>query len=123
MLAPTLNRRRDEWLSDLAPRLHELEQQVDGFEFERLAEKEAFVSMIVEATHSALKTHAAEKTDALRNAVLNVALGAAPGEDVQAIFLRLIDTLTPSHLRLLRFLQHPAAYIKGPLPEERILSK
>jgi hypothetical protein len=48
--------------------------------------------------------------------------GAAPSEDLQSIFLRLIDTLTPSHLRLLRFLQQPLAYLQGPLPEERILA-
>jgi hypothetical protein len=36
--------------------------------------------------------------------------------------LRLIDTLTPSHLRLLRFLQQPSAHFQGPLPEERILA-
>ena len=122
ILAPVLSRRRDEWFSDLARRLHGLAASSKELDLKRLSENEAFVSAVIETTQIAIKTHATEKLAALRNAVLNIAIGAAPDEDVQAIFLRLIDSLTPSHLRLLRFLQQPSLYVKGGLPEQRVFA-
>jgi hypothetical protein len=59
------------------------------------------------ATQIAVRTHQQEKLDALRNAVLNVAAGTAPGDDLQLMFLGFVDAFTPLHLRMLKFLQHP----------------
>jgi hypothetical protein len=107
VLVPPLTRRRDAWFEDIARRLHEIESRVAGFRFEDLGNNEQFVSAMVQATQSAIKTHATEKLEALRNAVLNVALGNAPADDLQSIFLNLVDSFTPVHLQLLRFFQHP----------------
>ncbi len=40
----------------------------------------------------------------LRNALLNIAVGKAPNEGVQQIFLNVIDTFTCFHVKILDFL-------------------
>lgn len=108
LLITPLTRRRDEWWEDVARRVLYLEHKVQGFKFEKLKDNEQFVSAMIQATQSAAKTHRKEKLEALRNAVLNIALGHNPGEDLQAIFLNLVDSFTPVHLELLRlFLRIP----------------
>jgi hypothetical protein len=102
VLAPTLSERRDIWLQQLAEDLDALKRKVDGFTIESLGNKPEFVSAVLKASQSALMTHQNEKHDALRNAVMNVAAGTAPNDDLQSIFLSLIDLLTPYHLRLLK---------------------
>jgi hypothetical protein len=112
ILVPPLSRRRDEWLEDLARRLHDLEGRVAGFKFEDLANNEQFVSATMQATQAALRTHQAEKLDALKNTVLNTALDKVPDDNRRAVFLALIDRLTPIHVSLLKGFQNPA----GPRP-------
>jgi hypothetical protein len=106
LLITPLARRRDEWWADVARWLHEVEGRVDGFRIEDLGSNENFVSAMVQATQSATKTRRKEKLEALRNAVLNVALGHSPAGDLQAIFLNLVDSFTPVRLEVLRYLQH-----------------
>jgi hypothetical protein len=48
---------------------------VQGFDFRQLSANDSFVSAVIETTQSALKTNASEKIEALRNAVLNIAMG------------------------------------------------
>jgi hypothetical protein len=64
---------------------------------------DAFFSAFAQATQAAIKTHQQEKLEALRNAVLNVAVGNAPSEDLQCIFLNLIDSFTSKHMQILSF--------------------
>ena len=52
----------------------------------------------------ALWNHNEEKLEALRNAVLNVAVASAPEEDEHEMFISLIDNFTGWHLRILAFL-------------------
>lgn len=59
------------------------------------------VSIVLQATQIALRTHQTEKRMALRNAVMNAALPQAPEEGLQQMFLHFIDTFTEWHLRLL----------------------
>ncbi|MBZ5668115.1 MAG: hypothetical protein LAO04_00065 [Acidobacteriia bacterium] len=110
LLAPPLAKRRDNWVRSIAEGLEELEEKVSGFTVDSLRENEAFVTAVMHASQAAVRNHHQEKLEALRNAVLNVASGNAPDEDLQLMFLNFIDTLTPWHLRILRFLQGPAAY-------------
>jgi hypothetical protein len=113
VLNAPLSRRRDEWLTDLARRLHDLEGRVNGFHFEDLANNEQFVSATAQATQAALRTHREEKLEALRNAVLNTALQREPDDDQQGVFLALIDRLTFPHMNLLRGLHNSAGPRRG----------
>jgi hypothetical protein len=53
------------------------------------------------ATQAAIRNHQKEKLEALRNAVLNSAEKNALDEDIKLMFVSLIDTFTPWHLRIL----------------------
>jgi hypothetical protein len=111
VVVPPLTRRRDEWIQSLAEGLQELQERVAGFTIDSLQNNEVFVTAVMHATQVAIRNHHSEKREALRNALLNVASGNAPNEDMQLIFLDLVDTLVPWHLRLLRFFQNPLVYI------------
>ena len=113
VIAPPLARRRDRWLQSLADALAELQEKVEGFSVERLAEREEFISAALQASRAAVETHQKEKLEALRDAVLNIALGHSPDEDQQAIFLGYIANLTGWHIRILRFLQAPQQVAAG----------
>ena len=102
-----LDKRRQAWIQELACVVEELQEKVDGLRPESLAQDEAFVTVALQASQVAMCNHRPEKLRALRNAVLNSALPSAPSEDVQMVFLRLVDELTPLHLRLLAFLDSP----------------
>ena len=102
LLAPALGRRRDDWFEQLRLRLNDLTRRVDGLTFEKLSKNEEFVSAVMQASLVASRTHSSEKLIALQSAVLNVAAGTAPDDDLQSMFLSLVDLLTPLHLRLLK---------------------
>jgi hypothetical protein len=103
------NRRMDRWLDELAVAVSQLQERTDGLSFEDLADKDDFVDAVVAATRAAQATHADEKLTALRNGVLNTLGPDAPTLDEQARFFRLVEQFTPSHLRLLAFLDDPGA--------------
>jgi hypothetical protein len=107
VLAPPLERRRNEWMDSVTVKLQELEARLKDFDLEHLAENESFVTAILHATRVAVQTHQGEKLKALRNAVLNAALPDAPDDDVQAMLLSYIEDMTPWHLRTLSWLKDP----------------
>ncbi len=96
------------------------ERLVAGLTPEALSKNEAFVSALAQATQSAMKTNS-EKLEALRNAVLNIALGNSPADDLQAIFLNLVDSFTTVHLQLLRLYLHPNSWIETGFGESVII--
>lgn len=105
VIQPPLERRRAEWMTAIGEKLKELEE--NGVKLEQLAENEDFITAAMHASNIALRTHQQEKLDALRNAVLNVAVGQAPDDALQHMFFRWIDSLSPLHLRMLKFFQAP----------------
>jgi hypothetical protein len=76
VIAPPLQRRQAAWMDEVAEGLKQLEGKVEGFKIENLKENEQFVSTVLAATQAAIRTHQQEKREALRNAVLNVAVGS-----------------------------------------------
>ncbi len=105
-----LNKRREQWFTELAEAVDELQGRFDGFDPDTLAENEAFVDAVVTATRIVDRTSQREKIEVLRNAVLSSALPTAPDEDVQQLYFTLIDDLTPTHLRLLTLLNDPPGW-------------
>ena len=112
LFSPPLERRKDAWLQQLAGVVKEVEDRVAELTPEKLRENEAFVTVVMQASQIALRSHQQAKLEALRNAVLNAALPNPPGEDEQMIFLRLIDQLTPWHLSLLSLLDNPVQWME-----------
>ena len=107
-----IEKRKQAWLEKLADVVTELQQRVEGLTAENLAANEIFITVAMQASQVAIRNHQNEKLEALRNAVLNSGLPHPPEEDEQLIFVRLIDQLTPWHLRLLAVLNHPVQWME-----------
>ena len=120
--APLLAQRRDAWFEELRAQRSELSRRVNGLTIQALARNEQFVSATLQAVPVALRTNQQEKREALRNAVLNVAAGNAPGQDLQSIFLNLVDECTPTHLQVLRLFEHSDAAVRTRLAGQRGLT-
>ena len=112
LFASPLEKRKQAWLEQLADVLTEVQARVGDLTPEKLASNEAFVTVAMQASQVAIRNHQQAKLDALRNAVLNAALPNPPQEDEQLIFLRLIDQLTPWHLRVLALLDNPQVWMQ-----------
>jgi hypothetical protein len=107
-----IEKRKQAWLEQLVEVVTELQRRVEGLTAEKLATNETFITVAMQASQMAVRNHQKEKLQALRNAVLNSALPNPPQEDEQMIFLRLIDQLTPWHLRVLGLLNNPVEWMK-----------
>ena len=110
IIVPPMTRRRDDWIQEIVTRLEELEQMFDNLDLGSLSTNDVFITVITQATQSALRNHSAEKLSALRNAVLNSALPNGIDDEIQQIFIALVDSLTPLHLRILKFFDNPRAW-------------
>ena len=110
-ITPSLEKRRFEWMNDIADRLQKLEERGD-LNLEDLQNNESFVTTLMQAGQAAIRDHQSEKLEALRNAVVNAALPHAPEESLQQHFINLIDTFTVWHLRLLDLFSDPQAWFQ-----------
>lgn len=101
LLSLRIQRRQAEWFRELAERLKGLEAE-QRLSVEAVVSSPRIQDAIVAALESVRGSRDRDKRDALRNAVLNAALGAS-GDDVQQdLFLRLVDRFTVWHIRLLK---------------------
>ncbi len=110
IFGPPLERRREQWLEQLASAVKEVQEKASELTPEKLSQNEAFVSTALRATEIAVRTHQQEKLEALRNAVVSAALPGAPDDTLQQIFLNHVDSLTPWHLRVLSFFDDPRGW-------------
>ena len=110
IIQPVIERRKTEWLEGIAKGLDDLSKQVADLTPERLAQDEAFTTAFLHASQIAVTTHQQEILDALRNAVLNVAVGDGPDYSLQTILLDAINTLTPWHIWLLECIADPVGW-------------
>jgi hypothetical protein len=97
-----VSKRRDAWIEQIAGSVRALEERLAKPLVEELKNDESFTTVLLSATHIAMRNHEKEKLDALANAVLNTGLGLAPDETERAIMLSLIDRMTPLHVGVLR---------------------
>lgn len=112
VIAPPLEKRRTAWMVEIFFRLKKLEEKVEGFKIENLAQNAVFISTLLYATQAAMRTHQDEKLAALRNMVINSAIMPSVDENLQLMFLNLVDRYTRWHLIILHFLDDPREYGK-----------
>lgn len=110
LVAPPIQRRWEQWMKSVAEELLHLRERIDGIEIQELARNEEFITILLSATQIVVRNHDRDKISALRNAVLNCAIGAGLDSDRQAIFLGYIDELTPLHLRVLKYFDAPQSW-------------
>ncbi len=101
-VSPPLDKRLDRWREYVGEALYMLEHSL-GFNLEKLQSNEKFITVVTQTTRVAIQNHQKEKLTALRNTIINSALHKDIADDLQLIFIRFIDELTPSHLLLLKF--------------------
>ena len=103
-IAPPIQTRREEWVKSVYESLNQwvsrLEQE-NSLRWEDLSNNDEFVSAFIQVSVIAVKNHQKEKLDALRNAVVNVAMGHSPEDSKRELFLRFVDDLTVLHLEAL----------------------
>lgn len=87
ILGSPIERRRNEFLEDIAWLVRETAVQVDDLQPEKLAQNEVLVSAMMQAARIAMSTHQREKREYLRNVLLNIAMGKSTDELKQQIFL------------------------------------
>lgn len=111
IITPSLEKRRVEWMNDIAKGLQKLEE-CENLNLEDFQNNESFVTTLMQASQAAIRDHQSEKREALRNAVVNAALPHAPEESLQQHFINLIDTFTVWHIRLLDLCNDPRAWFE-----------
>tara|TARA_R110002124_G_scaffold60757_1_gene166539 strand:- start:8513 stop:9196 length:684 start_codon:yes stop_codon:yes gene_type:complete len=106
IVTPPLEKRRAEWMNEVAQKLKELESlgQVD---FDKLKDNEEFLDIVLQSTSYALKTSEKEKINSLKNALLNTAKGESPDKTKSQIFLTQIDKFTKWHIKILKLIDNP----------------
>ena len=108
-----IDKRKEEWLVRLAETVDDLCERVDGLTPEKLSEDSEFVSVYLQASNIAIRTHHEEKLKALNAAVKNTVLRKDIDESKKLIFLRIIDQMTPFHFKVFHFLTYPEKYIQS----------
>lgn len=87
VIAPPLEKRRNEWMNAIAQKITDLERKQAGFKIEDLAGNQLFLTVVMQSTVAALRNHQKEKLDALQNAVVNTARGIDLEENLQLLFV------------------------------------
>jgi hypothetical protein len=100
VVVPPLQRRQAAWMDAVAKALEELRER-GKLSFDELSRNEPFITAVTRAAEAARKTHQQTKLDALRNAVLNVALSPAVDDAQTQMHINYVDELTDWHLRVL----------------------
>lgn len=109
LVTPPLERRRAEWMNEIAAKLTELEKN-QAVNFSELIENEQFVDVVLQATSFALKTSEKRKIESFRNAILNTATGNSPDKSKSQIFLNQLDKFTIWHIVILDFVDSPTKW-------------
>lgn len=107
LVQPPLERRRTAWMEQVGQKLLELEAK--GLDLSKLQENEQFITAVMQASSAAIRTHQQAKLDALKNAIIHIAIGEAPEETFQHILLGFIDEFSEMHFRVLAFAHTPLA--------------
>ena len=105
IVQPPLEKRRAEWMGEVGEKLIELERR--GINLTALQDNPQFITAVMQATTAAIRTHQHIKLDALKNAIINIALGDTPDETYQHLLLGFVDQFTEMHFRLLAFAKEP----------------
>ena len=104
ILKPPLAKRTEQFLISLNEGIENLEREFENFNFQDLSKRPYFISGFMQAFQIALRNHQEEKLNALRNAIINIDKPSFPEDDVFLMFINWIDTFTPWHLRILKYL-------------------
>lgn len=101
VIQPGVTQRQQQWMKDIADGLSKLENQVEGFNIEKLKNNDEFLSVLIEASQCAVRTHQEEKLYALRNIVEN-SIFTELEFDYQKLFLIYVNDFTVFHIQIMK---------------------
>jgi len=111
LVTPPLDKRRAEWMNEVAQKLKDLEERKE-IDFEELQNNDQFIDVVLQATSYALKTSESEKIKAFQNAIINTAIGDTPDKTISQIFLNQLDNFTVWHIKILKFIDDPRMWFQ-----------
>lgn len=106
VISPPLEKRRAEWMNNIADRLQSLEDN-GKLIIADLVDNEEFIDTVIQATTFALRTSEREKLKAFKNAVISTALPNSLDKTKSHIFLNQLNTFTDWHIIILKYLDEP----------------
>lgn len=111
IITPPMEKRREIWMSEVGEALKELElkRKVD---LAGLATNDEFIDIVMQASAFAIKTSEQEKLRSFRNAILNTAAGDAPNTVLNQTFIKILDSFTSWHIRVLKLIDNPTLWFK-----------
>lgn len=95
-----LEKRKQIWMNHVCRAIDDIQKRFSRLP-ESLESDEAFISFLYQTTILALKNHQQEKLEALGNALVSAADPESVSEDLVFQFIRYIDELSVTHLRIL----------------------
>lgn len=102
-----VNKRRDALLLKLEKDFESLPETI-----KEALQKPFFISIFMQSFRSAMATEKEEKIDAYRAIILNVLIAQTPDEDEIEVMLKITDTLTPLHIKLIKIFVDPPRYLE-----------
>ena len=109
VIAPPLEKRKDDWLRELAEAVDEIKRRKPGLTLEDLSKNDAFVSAALQASQIAIRTHQREKREYLRNALIHTVTENST-ESEKIFFLALVDLFTITHVEILRLFKNRGSF-------------
>lgn len=113
IVVPLHEKKKREFIEDLAKRIYKLESE-GKIDLDELAESEEFNTIITKAILLAQQNHQKEKLEALKAIVIHTATNLNKDTlafEERIMFLRITDQIETTHLRVLKFLIQPNAYV------------
>ena len=102
VITSPLESRKTKWMEEVVEELKRLEDENKGT-VEKLVKDEEFISLLLQATQNAIKTHQEEKRRQLKNALMN-SIDSPHKYDLRRAFINLIDELSPTHIKVLKLI-------------------
>lgn len=99
LIVPPLERRRNEWIEQMALVVESLNSRVSNLEDLKI--NDDFIDAVIKASRIAVSNNQQEKIEALKNAVVNSALPGSPDRSLQQVFFNYVDIFTIFHLKIL----------------------
>lgn len=106
----SFEKRLGEWREQVMEQIQRLTDE-RGIAIADLADNDEFLDALATATRTAETTSSSEKRTYLATALFNIGAGTELATDKQAIYLRYVEELTPSHMKVLALLNDPPAFL------------
>ena len=117
-----LEKRKATWTSEIATAVAEIEEKY-SLVARDLQDNDEFISFLYQATRIAIKNHQKEKIESLRNAIVSSTAPNGPPEDLKFQYLRYVDELSPTHIKMLTILNKHAGQFARFTKLEQVFSK